>query len=365
MLAWSLQTVGILLQQDFLEPGPIASVGKLWESYYSTMAGWSASNKGGSSRWSSSESRDWSCKCCNATNWPKHKACWVCGARRSYAEVTSSNKAQLHTSAPAPAPSKALSLNDQLAEMMKVLGGAMPSGQGRPIEQPSGMEVDQQSGDRHDFVQQLHKVEAALANLPDEAAYKSVREPLMHQAEELKRKITGSRPLGARIDGCRGALERARKRHDAASQGVAMATKILESASTEVTRLEAELKELEASVAAHQQMEQKNTCLDRLQADMKQVVQEMVNSHSVRQEDVADSMKHMETLFQGLVSISQQSKLAGHAPAPPSVLEMLCGHTNNSTTIPVPGAPELDARVAQASAMQPGFCEASGAQGGA
>ena len=62
------------------------------------------------------------------------------------------------------------------------------------------------------LVQQLKSIEAALSRLPENEGFDAARTPLIEQASELKRKIINTKPLSARLEGCRTALDRARKR---------------------------------------------------------------------------------------------------------------------------------------------------------
>ena len=63
--------------------------------------------------------------------------------------------------------------------------------------------------------------------------------------EDLRRHILRSRPLGARLDSCRAAVERARKRRDQAEQAATLAMRVKKEADSELEKYENELKELE------------------------------------------------------------------------------------------------------------------------
>ena len=119
-------------------------------------------------------------------------------------------------------------------------------------------------------------------------------------------------------------MERARKRREGAQDAVSVAQKTLQSASDEVERLENELKELEMAVAMDQQRAAKSSCLEKLKGDMEQVVQEMQQSGHVQATELQESMRLMDTLFRGLVSVSDRARASAAVQAP-SVLDMLGG----------------------------------------
>ena len=178
--------------------------------------------------------------------------------------------------------------------------------------------------DRSDLVRQLAAVEQALACLPDGAMFQVSRAPLLMQQEELKKAISNSRPFGARLDGCKAALARARSRLDEATNNVLVAQQQQTEASNQVMKLEADLKDLEQSVVEQDATQEKADCLQHLQKQMAKVVEEMVTSGNVQRGEVDETVKQMEVLFGGLQTIHQRaSSRTAETPQQPSVIQML------------------------------------------
>ena len=212
-------------------------------------------------------------------------------------------------------------------------------------------------------MQQLKSIDAALSHLPDTDAFTATRAPLIEQASEIKRKIINTKPLSARLEGCRSALERARKRQETANDAVAVALKAQDAANSEATRLEAELKELDAAVLSDQQHEEKSTCLERLKVELGQVVTEMRQSGNVAESDLKGAVEQMEVLFNGLVAVSQKAQTAATVATGPTVLEML-----RRVVVPIQGAPTmapLAPSMAAAGVCHEVFHDANAATGGA
>ena len=111
---------------------------------------------------------------------------------------------------------------------------------------------------------------------------------MLHSSSNLKRQIIDAKPIGARIDSTRGALERARKRQDTAATSARLAQTAVETATLEVSKLEAELLELEAAVAADHSRPPKALSLEQFQADMTTVLHKMVTSGNVTEGDMSE-----------------------------------------------------------------------------
>jgi hypothetical protein len=110
--------------------------------------------------------------------------------------------------------------------------------------------VEQQSVPRSLLVSQIKSAEAALACLPIDAHFTEQRSALETKVSELKQSITHSKPVGARIDGARAMLCRARKRKEAAVEECTVALAAQEPADREIMQVQLELAELEAQSAA-------------------------------------------------------------------------------------------------------------------
>ena len=296
--------------------------------------------------------------------------CWVCNAKRSYAEVAGSAS----TSALGPehpqGASRGNSVNAQLAELAQILGTAVPSS---PMKTEEGTVAPPTSPsttggeDRATLVQKLKQVESALSYLPDAPDFKEVRSPLMLQADALKRRISATKPMNDRLVGCRGALDRARTRKVAADNGLAVASKAQEVAVADVKRLETELAELEVAAAADSESASKATSLQRLEIDMKKVVQEMQTSGNVVELDIQQSMQQMDLLFRGLSAVAAKAQASQKHN---TVLDMLGAFKQqpaveqpqiDASMMPVPGSPQGHAISTAGNAV---FPMAVGAAGG-
>ena len=87
---------------------------------------------------------------------------------------------------------------------------------------------------------------ACAANQTNGEEFSGVRASLTHQRETVKQKIISSRPLSARLAGCRGAVERAQKRRQTAMAALELAQAAFKEADDFASKKEAELKSLEA-----------------------------------------------------------------------------------------------------------------------
>ena len=130
-------------------------------------------------------------------------------------------------------------------------------------------------------------------------------------------------PLGERIDGCRDALSRAKARLQAAATAVAAAQQTHDLAQQQTAQLEAELRELEASVVTTSRQAENSNCIERLQQDMQRVISEMGSSSNVAAEEVQGVLAQMTTLFHAVSTISarcrqepQPDTSPGHPPTP-------------------------------------------------
>ena len=96
---------------------------------------------------------------------------------------------------------------------------------------------------------QIKSLEAALAHLPDEAAFVDQRNALLTRVDVLKQEISDTKPIGRRIDSTRAALTRAQKRRSEAASLVELAVSLLEDADAEVDKNAGELEQLEGALA--------------------------------------------------------------------------------------------------------------------
>lgn len=260
-------------------------------------------------------SSGWQCKVCSTSNWPKHKCCWTCKAQRSYAEAAASasnisfekekNGAIVQ---PGRIRNAGQSLHQQLGLITKQLVQvAAPASDITCLPVPSPANAAE---DRTALSSQLQQLETSLAALPDCQDFAPIRSQLTKRIEEAKSKICSAKPLVARLDGCRGALERGRQRLATADAAVQAATLARNTAAAQVAKFKSELAELEAMVAEDAKKKESSTCLSRLQKEMQQIVNEMTCSAHVEGVEAASAMQQMAALFQNLSSIALKSQAA-------------------------------------------------------
>ena len=239
--------------------------------------------------------------------------------QRTYAEVaaTANGGGSL---APAPASQSARgqnagqSLQQQLGSITKQLAQVVsPIGEARasPPEAAGPNTLE----DKQALSSQLQQLQASLAALPDCQEFLAVRNQLLKQIEETKTKVSSSKPLGARLDGCRNALERARQRQATAEAALQAATLARDAAKSQVAKYESELAELETLVADEAQKKRSSSCLSRLQKEMHQIVKEMSSSAHVDGTEATVALQQMAALFQNLSGIAAKSQAAATVAA--------------------------------------------------
>ena len=137
-----------------------------------------------------------------------------------------------------------------------------------------------------------------------------------------------SKPLGVRLDGCRGALARAQKRRVAAAAALELARTKLTEAESSVTSKEMELQELEAecatlavSATGNGNPEAHGTCLDSLNRDMTRVLNEM-QLGGIEAQHIQACMSQMSSLFGSLTALAKQQQ-ANVAPPDRNILTLL------------------------------------------
>ena len=267
----------------------------------------------------------WKCRVCETVNWPKHKCCWTCKAVRTYAEVAAAPAPSIAPAkgASTKVPSPGQTLHQQLSSITKQLGSVVSQSGDvvmtqTPTQTPMQVETPdspQQTGDeRQALTSQIGQLENSLAALPPGPEYQCIRDQISTQIAQTKAKICSTRPLGARLDGCRDALERAKHRLTSAESLAQAAIAAQTEAASQVTKLQSELAELENLVAEDTRKKEEGSSLDRLQTQMQAIVGEMSNSIHVDASEAQVAMQQMTQLFQQLSSIAVKSQKAAIAP---------------------------------------------------
>ena len=274
---------------------------------------WYASLSSSSSSWQGGAHSGWICSLCSTQNQPRGKACKTCRAVRTYAEVAAGQGVPPAPPGSLVQPSPGQVLQSQLAQVSGLIDQAKHGSQPLAVNAPSGshqtMEVETTNNqdDRQALVTQLQQLEASLAQIPDAPGLADVRETIMTKHALVKQRLSEVRPLGARLDGCRAALTRARARCKVATEAVSAAIAAQEEAQRQVVQYETQLRELEATVATAQpeQVDGSNS-IERLQGDMERILREMAHGGQVPGEEVQGVMAQMTTLFQQVTTIASR-----------------------------------------------------------
>ena len=176
----------------------------------------------------------------------------------------------------------------------------------------------------------LKVCEQALATLPDEEWCAPQRIAMTQQREALRKQISETKSLGARLDGWRAALERAKQRRAHAQEIAAAAAAAQDKANQDVVRLSSELAELEQHVRSEQTKEQNADCVTRLHSEMSAVVAEMTGSGNVDQAEIAATKSAMEQLFWSLSNPGSRICAAASRYRCRQQLCCCCGHVGHS-----------------------------------
>ena len=263
------------------------------------------------------QQESWCCGFCGVYTWKPKMKCRSCGLRKSWGQ------AQAPPTAPAPA-SPAASINtciDLVAakvENVTAQAAADMSTAPRPAEQPTKAQMNAN----------IKALEAALHQLPADAGNQQTRDHLIERINAEKRAIMKAKPLGAQLDGCRSALDRAEKRREQAREALRLATDTLEAADAEVNRLHDEKIELEKMVAMQAPSAREDgrhagaspsDSIENMIASLQNVLKEMKDARTVPDEYINETEQQMSLLLTGVQKIALHAKQnAAAAPMAPS-----------------------------------------------
>ena len=148
----------------------------------------------------------------------------------------------------------------------------------------------------------IKQLETALSALPEDVEdIAEERESIAARIASAKRELHGSRPIGARIDGARAALQRARQRQDDAAQALAAAQLLNGDAATEVADLEEQLHDLEMSLADGSDMmdEEQVPPASKAYEILQQMIGHLKADACVLPGHVQAATDHVQKLFDG------------------------------------------------------------------
>lgn len=282
----------------------------------------------------------WACPC---GRWNKlaQKQCGQCKIKRSYLEVLTSAPMLSPWSSRTPASyPHSCYPPSELGQVPSVVTVASSTS-------TTAWEADPK--------EEIKEVDVALQSLPQTPVFHNARQELLAQKEILKKKIIQSRPLGSQLDSCRGAVERAQRRHSECMQAVVDAQAAVEQAATDLALKKKELAELEAAVSAEAAH---GNSLDCLTSALSRVMAELKTSPVVPAHITMGAEAQMTKLMQDLLLVSKHastvaSSQASQAPAAAAQCEAAPGALKE---IPVPDlgeTPQVQSASAAAASCGP------------
>ena len=138
----------------------------------------------------------------------------------------------------------------------------------------------------------------------------NMRAALAARIEQAKAKASKTKPLGIRVESCKVALLRAKRRAEDGEAAVAAAILVRDQAAADVGRYTEELHELEAELYAQSAMSQGSLSFSRLQTEMSTIITQMATSTYVEESDAAAIKNQMAVLFQHLSAVSARATAA-------------------------------------------------------
>ena len=264
------------------------------------MSSWSSNRSYASAgeHWAPQLSQWWQCKVCEYWTPSQTKKCKGCGIKKSWAQTVTGGIPWN----PSQQSSAGASLNTVRTQL------DVTTSQEQNGSNPS---------------HSIKALENALAQVPTGEAFAATRDVITSQIADLKKNITRSKPMGAQLDSCKAAIERATKRKQNALEAAEKAHKDLQEAENQIEYLQKDLIDLEAQVANHHNQDtiQQNVAqVDSVQsmADaLQKVLIEMNASPTVPQETVAQAGQYMTALMSGIQNIANTAQQAAAQHAQP------------------------------------------------
>ncbi|CAK0851528.1 unnamed protein product, partial [Prorocentrum cordatum] len=272
---------------------------------------------------STSTARSWTCSQCHHVN-TSPKACQTCGLKRTYGEVVKNGPK------PSTPPTAAPQQNPVRAQLSTITDTLTKLHESPTITSPAERSLAKypvhSQGDvltKAQLQARVKQLEHVLATIPeeDDAELASERISLTTRLDDYKRQIVGSKPIGARIDGTRAALGRARARREEAEQALKASTLLVKQSTDEVTALEAELSELEASLAADPMAAEAFAPASHAFEILNQMIEHLKKDEHVHPGHVQAATQHVQQLFEGFQAtlnqaVATRAAAAGVQPTP-------------------------------------------------
>ena len=290
----------------------------------------------------------WRCKLCSCQVGHKGKACPQCGARKAWAtDATATTTTAPAPTSATPAATTGTSVASQLAQVASMLHSAhaVPAAATEPPTNPTPAP---EGVTRADLSAKIKDLEGCLRALPQGPLFAATRAHVEHEIATTKRHITELKPVGARLDSCKLALQRALSRRDQLKDAASLAGASLATADGEIKGIAAELSALEAAMQADSAMPTAPSCLDQLMTGMEAVLADMSTSSRVDTAVVTQVSSSMKQLFADLTTISTacappHPAAAGagaqlHVQLPSSAASTACGSAGSLGSVMAPPA---------------------------
>jgi len=273
---------------------------------------------------------EWTCAHCRGINWSPKTKCAACGLRKSFSQVVRSWSAaapHLPPAAPAPPGSAPVPpgqnpIRAQLERVTASLVGLAPP----PADPAPPAPADSRAGSstaKAELSNRIKSIEAAIALLPSDPDFDWQRDALRGKVSDMKREISDAKPIGARIDGARAALQRSQERRAEAERALALAQAVVSAAEAETDKIAGELAELEAALAhSHQEAAEavpslSSSPVEALGVQLAQFLSALKADEHVDPTHFSQAEAHVNQLIAGFEATLSHAGLAREAAGKP------------------------------------------------
>ncbi|CAK0862726.1 unnamed protein product [Prorocentrum cordatum] len=285
---------------------------------------WSRSSSWSRSAGWTNEAEWWQCSACR--QWNQHKKCTRCGVKKVWGEAGGHLASQQHFVQEGVL---------QMAHSSAASAGAAPPQSNHPVR--AGLDaiaakVKEMTAEGASVVDtsqttaEIKSLEASLAAIPQGAEFAAARSSVQAALQTARSKVVKSRPIGAQLDTCRGALERNGKRMALIDELVTQLSSLKAAALQEHERLQKELADLQAANT------QRPNGILAMQNALTDVLQEM-SSGAVEPAHVTEAQSLMARLLTGVQELATRAQ-ASALPDP---------HLQQAASFPVPRTPPVGA----------------------
>ena len=183
-------------------------------------------------------------------------------------------------------------------------------------------------------------MKVSLASLPEGDAYTDVRASITQRIDTLRKQASKAKPVGAQLDACKAAINRARKRTEEAEELIALMQAVRDEAAEETSRLCKELVEIQSRVPQEADVDKSDSSIDAMNKALATVLGEM-KTGGVAPAVVGEAEALMAKLSAGIERVAELAREAartqnmgdiqqsvGDPPAEPPVKVRLLNKTS-------------------------------------